>query len=196
LVALGGELSVPRLLLAYRSGIFPWTVNPVSWWSPDPRGVFELDGFHVSRSFARELRHERFRITTDQAFRKVMEGCAAPAPGRRETWITEEFLVAYTELHGIGHAHSLECWEGNTLAGGIYGVCIGGFFAAESMFHRASNASKVALYNLLEHVRGRGFRLFDVQMLTPITTQLGGVCIPRQEYLRRLQDAVEHDCVF
>ena len=125
-----------------------------------------------------------------------MEGCAAPAPGRRETWITEEFLDAYTELHRIGCAHSVECWEGNTLAGGIYGVSIGGLFAAESMFHRVSNASKVALYHLLSHVRERGFTLFDVQMLTPITTQLGGISIPRQEYLRRLSEAVEHSCAF
>lgn len=196
LVALGGELSVPRLLLAYRSGIFPWTVNPVSWWSPDPRGIFELNGFHVSRSFARELRRQRFRITTDQVFRKVMEACAAPAPGRRETWITEEFLGAYTELHELGYAHSLECWEGKALVGGIYGVSIGGLFAAESMFHRVSNASKIALYHLLAHVRERGFKLFDVQMLTPITTQLGGISIPRLEYLRRLSEAVECRCAF
>jgi leucyl/phenylalanyl-tRNA--protein transferase len=125
-----------------------------------------------------------------------MEGCAAPAPGRRETWITEEFLEAYTTLHRIGYAHSLECWEGNTLAGGIYGVSIGGLFAAESMFHHVTNASKVALYHLLAHLRERGFTLFDVQMLTPITTQLGGICIPRPQYLQRLAEAVERHCGF
>src|SRR5262245_45928689 len=111
LVAIGGDMSVERLLLAYRSGIFPWTVDPVSWWSPDPRAIMELDGFHVSRSLARVLRQQRFRHTTDQAFRGVMEGCAEPAPGRRKTWITPEFLDAYSRLHAQGNAHSVECWR-------------------------------------------------------------------------------------
>jgi leucyl/phenylalanyl-tRNA---protein transferase len=190
LVAIGGELSVPRLLLAYRSGIFPWTVDPVTWWSPDPRAIFELDGFHVSHSLAREIRKGGFRITLDEAFPRVMKGCAAPARGRRSTWITPEFVEAYTELHEQGYAHSLECWQGTRLVGGIYGVCIGGFFAGESMFHRVSNASKVALFHLIEHLRGRGFALFDIQMLTPVTAQLGGVTIPREEYLKRLALAV------
>jgi leucyl/phenylalanyl-tRNA--protein transferase len=196
LVAIGGDLSVPRLLLAYRSGIFPWTVEPVTWWSPDPRGIFELDSFHVSCSLARVLRQARFRISVDGAFRQVMEGCAAPAPGRRSTWITPEFIDAYTELHRLGHAHSLECWQGDGLVGGIYGVAIGGFFAGESMFHRVSNASKVALHRLVEHLRQRGFVLFDIQMLTPITAQLGGVSIPRSEYLKRLASAVQKPCDF
>src|SRR5262249_26102015 len=147
LVAIGGDFSVPRLLFAYRSGIFSWTVDPVTWWSPDPRAIFEFGGFHVSRSLARGLRKKVFAITIDRAFRQVMEGCAAAGPGRRSTWITREFLHAYTELHQQGHAHSLECWLGTELVGGIYGVCIGGFFAGESMFHRVSNASKVALFH-------------------------------------------------
>ena len=196
LVAIGGDLSVPRLLLAYRSGVFPWTVRPVTWWSPDPRGIFELDSFHVSRSLARELREGRFQFSINRAFRQVMEGCAAPAPGRRGTWITPEFLEAYTELHRLGHAHSLECWQDERLAGGIYGVAIGGFFAGESMFHRVSNASKVALYRLIEQLRQRGFVLFDIQMLTPITAQLGGSAIPRGDYLKRLAGAVERPCAF
>jgi leucyl/phenylalanyl-tRNA---protein transferase len=196
LVAIGGDLSVPRLLLAYRSGIFPWTVEPVSWWSPDPRGIFELDSFHVSRSLARVLREDRFRISLDRAFRQVMEGCAECAPGRGSTWITPEFLEAYTHLHRLGHAHSLECWQDNLLAGGIYGVAIGGFFAGESMFHRVSNASKVALYRLVQHLRERGFELFDIQMLTPITKQLGGSSIRRSEYLKRLARAVDKPCAF
>ena len=189
LLAVGGDLSVPRLLLAYRSGIFPWTVDPITWWSPDPRGIFELDRFHVSRSLGRVLRKGLFRTTIDDAFRRVMEGCAARAPGRRSTWITPEFVEAYTLLHEQGHAHSLECWQGRRLVGGVYGVTIGGFFAGESMFHRASNASKVALYHLIEHLRQRDFLLFDIQMLTPITKQLGGVTIPRSDYLRRLTEA-------
>jgi leucyl/phenylalanyl-tRNA--protein transferase len=196
LVAVGGDLSVPWLLQAYRSGLFPWTVDPVTWWSPDPRGIFELDGFHVSRSLARVLRRGEFRITRDCAFRAVMEGCAASAPGRRSTWITSEFIKAYTEMHRKGHAHSLECWQGEKLAGGIYGVAIGGFFAGESMFYRTSNASKVALYHLVEHLRNHGFELFDIQMLTPITEQLGGVKIRRRLYLTRLAKAVTKSCRF
>jgi len=194
LVAIGGDLSVPRLLLAYRSGIFPWTVNPVTWWSPDPRAILELDGFHVSRSLEKVIRRGEFQITVNRAFREVMMGCAAPGPGRRDTWITSEFLEAYTSLHEQGNAHSLECWLDDRLVGGIYGVAIGGFFAGESMFHSVSNASKVALFHLVEHLRERGFELFDIQMLTPITSQLGGVTIPREEYLQRLAEAVEKPC--
>jgi leucyl/phenylalanyl-tRNA---protein transferase len=196
LVAVGGDLSVKRLLLAYRSGLFPWTVEPVSWWSPDPRAVFELDGFHVSRSLAKVIRKGVFEITMDRAFRRVMQGCAAPARGRRSTWISPEFIEAYTELHEQGHAHSLECWLNGKLAGGIYGVAAGGLFAGESMFHRASNASKVALFHLIERLRRQGFALFDIQMLTPATEQLGAVAIPREDYLRRLADAVHKTCVF
>jgi leucyl/phenylalanyl-tRNA--protein transferase len=189
LVAVGGDLSVDRLLLAYRSGIFPWTVKPVTWWSPDPRGIFELDDFHVSRSLARVLRRKPFRATIDQAFRDVIEGCARPAAGRRTTWISKEFIEAYSVMHRAGHAHSVECWQGNELAGGIYGIAIGGFFAGESMFHRVNDASKVALYNLIQHLRHQGFSLFDIQMLTPITSQLGGINISRRDYLERLAEA-------
>jgi leucyl/phenylalanyl-tRNA--protein transferase len=196
LVAIGGDLSVPRLLLAYRLGIFPWTVSPITWWSPDPRAILEWDQPQVPRSLARIVRRKMFRITTNRAFRQVIEGCAAPAPGRRDTWITPEFTEAYTRLHELGHAHSLECWVENELAGGIYGVAIGGFFAGESMFHRASNASKVALYHLIQHLRAQGFLLFDIQMLTPVTRQLGGIEIPREEYLQRLALALQRSCVF
>jgi leucyl/phenylalanyl-tRNA---protein transferase len=196
LVAIGGDLSVPRLLLAYRSGIFPWTVDPITWWSPEPRAVFELDRFHVSHSLARIIRKGVFQPTVDRAFRQVIERCAAPAPGRRSTWISPEFIEAYTELHERGHAHSLECWQGRRLVGGIYGVAIGGFFAGESMFHRVSNASKVALCHLIEHLRRQGFLLFDIQMLTPVTTQLGGITIPRAEYLHRLAQAVQKPASF
>src|SRR5437899_1091870 len=118
LVAVGGDLSVPRLLLAYRSGIFPWTARPITWWSPDPRAIFELDRLHVSRSLTRVIRKGVYQVTIDRAFRAVMEGCAAQVPGRRSTWISSEFLKAYTELHQQGHAHSLECWQDGRLAGG------------------------------------------------------------------------------
>ena len=196
LVAVGGKLTIPRLLSAYRSGIFPWTAAPVTWWSPDPRAVLELDGFHVSHSLHRVLRKSPFRITRDTAFAAVMKGCATPAPGRRSTWITSEFLEAYTEVHSHGYAHSLECWQQDRLVGGIYGVALGGFFAGESMFHRVPDASKVALYYLVEHLRERGFVLFDLQVLTPITKQLGGTNIAREEYLRRLAKALQLKCAF
>jgi leucyl/phenylalanyl-tRNA--protein transferase len=196
LVAIGGDLSVPRLLLAYRNGIFPWTVDPITWWSPEPRAIFELDGFHVSRSLARVIRKGVFRVTRDRAFRRVMRGCAVRAPGRRSTWISPEFIEAYTRLHEQGHAHSLECWLGTRLVGGVYGVAMGGFFAGESMFHRASDASKVALFHLIEHLRRQGFVLFDIQMLTAITTQLGGITIPRMYYLHRLAQAVAKPVAF
>jgi leucyl/phenylalanyl-tRNA---protein transferase len=196
LVAMGGDLSVPRLLLAYRSGIFPWTVAPITWWSPDPRAVFELDGFHVSKSLGRALRKGKFVVTADRAFAEVMAGCAARAGDRRCTWITPEFIAAYTDLHEAGHAHSLECWHEGKLAGGVYGVAVGGFFAGESMFHQVTDASKVALFHLVERLRSSGFKLFDIQVLTPITTQLGGVTIRRDDYLRRLTEAIELPCRF
>jgi leucyl/phenylalanyl-tRNA--protein transferase len=196
LVAIGGDLGTERLLAAYRKGIFPWTINPITWWSPDPRAIFELDGFHVSQSLARVIRKGGFEVTMDQSFRAVMEGCAPPAPGRSGAWITEEFIEAYTRLHRLGHAHSVECRLKSELVGGIYGVTIGGLFAGESMFHRVNDASKVALYHLVGHLRERGFALFDIQMVTPATKPLGAIEIPRHEYLQRLSAAVAMKCSF
>jgi len=196
LVAIGGDLGTERLLAAYRAGIFPWTVDPITWWSPDPRAIFELDGFHVSQSLARIIRKGGFEVTINQSFRAVMEGCAAPAPGRGGAWITEEFIEAYTRLHRQGHAHSVECRLKGELVGGIYGVTIGGLFAGESMFHRVNDASKVALHQLVGHLRRRGFALFDIQMLTPATKPLGAIEIPRREYLQRLSAAVKIKCSF
>jgi leucyl/phenylalanyl-tRNA--protein transferase len=194
LVAIGGDFSPERLLLAYRSGIFPWTDAPNSWWSPDPRGIFELDHFHVPRSLEKFLRKNPYTITIDRAFRAVMEGCAVPDKRRGSTWITPKFIEAYTLLHQQGHAHSVECWRGDELVGGIYGVAIGGLFAGESMFHRADNASKVALHHLVTHLRAKGFGLFDIQMVTDTTQQLGAIEIPRIEYLKRLAKAVTLNC--
>jgi leucyl/phenylalanyl-tRNA--protein transferase len=196
LVTVGGDLSPSRLLAAYRRGIFPWTANPVSWWSPDPRGIFELDQFHVSASLERVLRRKVFQVTRDHAFGEVMAGCAERAKGRESTWISPNFIRAYTQLHKLGHAHSVECWQDGELAGGIYGVVAGGLFAGESMFHRVSNASKVALHHLVMHLRERGFVLFDIQMVTPATRQLGAVKISRADYLRRLAAALAVDCDF
>lgn len=190
LVAIGGDLSVDRLLLGYRSGVFPWTVDPISWWSPDPRAILELDQVHISESLKKLLRKNTFEMTVDRAFSQVIENCAT-APGRAETWITREFIEAYTRLHEQGYAHSLECWQAGKLAGGIYGVAVGGFFAGESMFHFADNASKVALCHLVRHLQEHNFALFDIQMLTPVTKQMGGITIPRDEYLDRLKAAIQ-----
>ncbi|MEN9575715.1 MAG: hypothetical protein RL514_3570 [Verrucomicrobiota bacterium] len=188
LVAVGGDLSVPRLVLAYRSGLFPWTADPVTWWSPDPRGIFELDQFHASRSLARTLRKGGFEITFDRAFREVITACAkVRRPGG---WISAEFIAAYTALHQAGHAHSVECWRAGKLVGGVYGVAVGGLFAGESMFHRADDASKVALFHLVGRLRERGYTLFDTQMVTPVTKQLGATEISRAKYLQRLAAAV------
>ena len=196
MVAEGGDLTVERLLAAYRRGIFPWTVNPITWWSPDPRGIIELENFHISQSLAKAIRRQALQVTMDMAFQQVVQACAAPGPKRRSTWITKEFIEAYTRLHAQGHAHSVECWKNGQLVGGVYGVAIGGLFAGESMFHFVDNASKIALHHLVEHLRQRQFRLFDIQMVTAATQPLGGRAISRHEYLQRLATAVGQDCVF
>lgn len=188
LVAVGGDLSIPRLLLAYRSGLFPWTADPVTWWSPEPRGIIELDQLHISRSLARALRKGVFEITVDRAFREVITACAETR--RPGGWISPEFIAAYTALHQAGHAHSVECWQAGQLVGGVYGVTVGGLFAGESMFHRATDASKVALCHVVQRLKQGGFTLFDTQMVTTVTRQLGAVEISRTEYLRRLAEAV------
>lgn len=190
LVDIGNDLSVGRLLRGYQSGSFPWTANPVTWWSPDPRTVIEFDNFHVSRSLKRTLKKGRFEVTVDKAFPLVIRACAAPARGRRTTWISREFIEAYSELHHRGYAHSLEVWREARLVGGIYGLGLGGYFAGESMFHRVSDASKVALYYLVQHLKTSGYTLFDVQMPTRVTLQLGATLIPRVVFLHRLRHAL------
>lgn len=196
MLAVGGDLTTDRLLAAYRKGIFPWSVNPITWWSPDPRGIIELDQFHLPDRLRRFIRQGTFEVTIDRAFREVVEACAAPGPRRGGAWITGEFVEAYTRLHGQGHAHSVECWRHGELAGGIYGVASGGLFAGESMFYRASHASKVALCHLVEHLRARRFILFDIQMVTAATLPFGAKAISRSNYLKRLAVALEQDCSF
>jgi leucyl/phenylalanyl-tRNA--protein transferase len=191
LVAVGGDLRPERLLEAYRRGVFPWydEGGPIMWWSPDPRAVFELDGLRVSRRLRRTLRSGRFTVTVNRDFAGVIRGCA-DRPGEG-TWITAEMVAAYERLHGLGHSHSVEAWQGGVLAGGVYGVAVGGLFAGESMFTRVRDGSKVALAYLVDRLRQRGFRLFDIQFRTEHTTRLGAVEIPREEYLARLRQAVE-----
>ncbi|HEV2947640.1 MAG TPA: leucyl/phenylalanyl-tRNA--protein transferase [Gemmataceae bacterium] len=191
LVAIGGDLSPERLLEAYRRGIFPWYDEelPICWWSPDPRAIFELDRFHVSRRLQRTCRSSRFQVSFDQAFSEVIRGCA-DRPGQG-TWITSEMVDAYEALQRLGYAHSVEVWKENQLSGGIYGVAVGSLFAGESMFSRCTDASKVALVHLVDRLRERGFQLFDIQFLNAHTARLGAVEIPRTEYLARLRTALE-----
>ncbi|MGO9309418.1 MAG: leucyl/phenylalanyl-tRNA--protein transferase [Spirochaetia bacterium] len=188
-VAVGGDLKPGTLLHAYGNGIFPWTTHPITWWSPDPRAIIPFGGLHVSRSLKKALRTGGFTTSFDRSFRAVMEGCAAPRPGRKETWISASFITAYCRLHSLGHAHSVEVWRDGRIAGGLYGVSIGGFFAGESMFSEEENASKVALVAMEEKLRLDGFALFDVQFLTPHLRSMGAVEIPRALYLSKLHEA-------
>lgn len=196
LVAVGGDLSVSRLLLAYRSGAFPWSAEPITWWSPDPRAIFEIGTMHVSRSLAKTLRRAPYRVTFGRAFEAVMRACAAVPRRESATWISPSFIRAYGDLAAAGHGASVECWLGDELVGGVYGVTIGGLFAGESMFHRADDASKVALVHLDRRLAERGFTLFDTQMLTPTTRSMGAIEIPRREYLRRLAESITLDRSF
>lgn len=200
IVLFGGRLTIDWLLDAYRHGIFPWPIfdgtDLMVWWSPDPRAVIELDGLHVSRRLERTLRSGQFTVTSDRDFLGVIEGCATVGDRCGATWITAEMIEAYLELHEQGFAHSVEVWHDGRLAGGVYGVAIGGLFAGESMFHEVRDASKVALARLVEHLRGRGYQLFDIQQLTPHTQRLGAIEIPRDDYLARLAAAVNLPATF
>jgi leucyl/phenylalanyl-tRNA---protein transferase len=190
LVAVGGDLKPGTLLLAYGNGIFPWTTRPVTWWSPDPRAIIPIGGLHVSRSLKKVLRRGTFTVTFDADFRRVMQECAASRPGREQTWISSAFINGYTRLHRLGYAHSVEIWHAEKLAGGLYGVSLNGLFAGESMFSAEENGSKAALAAIEEKLRGCGYALFDVQMMTPHLRSMGAVEIPRAEYLARLREAV------
>lgn len=195
LLGVGGELGVDWLVDAYRHGVFPWPVGErpslLAWWSPDPRAIIPLESFHASRRLLRTVRSNRFHVTVNQAFRNVVEGCATVGDRRFGTWITPDLFEAYCRLHAVGLAHSIETWSGDRLAGGVYGVALGGLFAGESMFHRERDASKAALVALVERLRERGYVLFDIQQLTPHTARFGAVEISRAEYLRRLTEALQ-----
>jgi len=187
-IAVGGDLEPGTVLDAYRRGLFPMRADGMlAWWSPDPRGVIPLNGFHVSRSL-RPAR-SRFEIRVDTSFEAVMRACADPR--RPHGWIDETFVFAYTRLHDLGWAHSVEAWCDGELAGGLYGLRIGGLFAGESMFHRVTDASKVACWATVELLRIDGAQLFDVQWTTPHLCTLGAVDLPRGEYLLRLAAAIE-----
>ncbi len=187
LVGVGADLEPGTLLAAYRGGLFPMTMRKktIGWWSPDPRGVLPLDGVIISRSLRQSCR--RFEIRVDTAFTEVMRRCGDPQ--RPHGWINEPFVVAYTRLHEMGWAHSIEAWRNGELVGGLYGLLIGRFFAGESMFHSVTDASKVAVVATVEWLREAQVELFDVQWNTSHLASLGVIEIPRTEYLRRLATA-------
>jgi leucyl/phenylalanyl-tRNA--protein transferase len=190
LLAVGGDLSVERLVLAYSQGIFPWYAedDPILWWSPDPRLVLYPAELHVSRSLRKVLRQQTFVVTLDQAFSRVIRACAGNrGPDHPGTWIVPEMMAAYEALHAAGLAHSVEAWQGDMLAGGLYGVSLGGVFFGESMFTRVSNASKVALVRLVAGLRRAGFRLIDCQVTTAHLMRLGAREISRTRFMNELQ---------
>jgi leucyl/phenylalanyl-tRNA---protein transferase len=195
LVGVGGTLDPSCLLRAYTEGVFPWFSDgdPILWWSPDPRAIFDLrTGVHISRRLARTLRSGKFQVTFDRAFGRVIRACGDRPEG---TWITREMVSAYEDLHRLKFAHSVEAWQDGELAGGVYGVAINSFFAAESMFYRRTDGSKVALAALFDRLKARGFELVDTQMLTEHTERLGAVEVARDEYLKMLKRAVSKDGV-
>ncbi|MEO8481384.1 MAG: leucyl/phenylalanyl-tRNA--protein transferase [Acidobacteriota bacterium] len=186
----------PALLVrAYREGIFPMAMEDgeLGWFSPDPRGILPIEGFHAPTRLRRVVRRGEFDVRVDTAFDVVMRACAARDEG---SWINDEIVDSYTTLHRLGLAHSVEAWQNDELAGGLYGVHLGGAFFGESMFHRVTDASKVALVALVDRLARRGFQLLDTQWVTPHLLQFGAIEIPRDDYLRRLKQAIRKDCSF
>jgi len=193
LLAAGGDLSAARLLDAYRHGIFPWFSedDPILWWSPDPRMVLIPSELKISHSLRKTLRRGAFEIRTDSAFEQVMRACAAPRDGEGGgTWITDEMVAAYCELHRLGYSHSVEVWMDNELSGGLYGVAIGKMFYGESMFSRLTDASKIAFAHLARQLESWKFEMIDCQMYTPHLASLGAREIPRAEFIASLQELI------
>ncbi len=193
LLAVGGDLSVPRLLLAYTNGIFPWynEGEPVLWWSPDPRLVLFPDEFKRQKSLRLLVNKSRFQVTFDKAFEQVIEQCGnVKRKNQKGTWITKEMKIAYTKLHKLGIARSVETWENGKLVGGLYGLLIGKVFFGESMFHTVDNASKVAFWYLIEKLRKNDIQLIDAQQDTPHLRSLGARLIPRKEFLTLLKKLI------
>lgn len=191
LLAVGGDLSVERLLLAYRSGIFPWFSDgdPILWWSPNPRMVLFPEKLKVSKSLRRIIKQNKFEITYNKAFAEVIEHCAMmKREGQAGTWITDDMLTAYQRLHDLGHAHSVEVWENGQLAGGLYGIDLPNHkvFCGESMFSKVSNASKVALFHLVERLTSKGYKVIDCQVYNPHLESLGAEEIDREDFLNYL----------
>jgi leucyl/phenylalanyl-tRNA--protein transferase len=192
LLAAGGDLKPDRLLFAYRHGVFPWfdSGQPILWWSPDPRCVMRPDAFHVARRLRRSIRNCDFLLSFNTAFSTVIEHCAADRVGQDGTWITDQMIDAYSSLHTEGWAHSVEVWSDDELVGGMYGLAIGKAFFGESMFSQASNASKIAMWALCEHLAQQQFQLFDCQVVSPHLTSLGATLMPRAKF----GDLLERAC--
>ena len=188
LLAIGGDLSPPRLLQAYHNGIFPWygAHQPILWWSPDPRGVMEPASLHISRSLHKRLRRQDVEVWINRHFMEVVRACAAPRRESYDTWITDELMESYQQLHQLGHAHSIEVWQQDELIGGLYGISVGRLFCGESMFYRQPDASKIALVALCRHFAHNGGELIDCQMQTEHLLSLGAQEWPRAHYLKRL----------
>ena len=184
LLAIGGDLSTPRLLSAYHQGIFPWynEDQPILWWSPNPRAVLFPEELKISRSLRKTLRKNLFEFRFDTAFARVLHACAAPRAKQDGTWITREMAQAYEQMHRLGYAHSVEVWQGQELVGGLYGIALGQVFFGESMFSRVSDASKVALVALVERMQKHKFQLIDCQVASAHLSSLGARNIPRKEF--------------
>ena len=193
LLAAGGDLSPKRLINAYRQGVFPWYNDdqPILWWSPNPRAVLFPDQFKISRSLRKKIRQKRFQITMDRCFEDVLIHCALPRKGEDGTWITDEMHQAYLHLHKIGVAHSVEAWQDHVLVGGLYGLGIGQVFFGESMFSRASNASKVAFSYLVKQLGRWDYKLIDCQVSSEHLGSLGAVDIPREQFIEYLEKYVD-----
>lgn len=192
LLCVGGDLRVDTLVTAYSQGIFPWPQEglPLLWFSPPKRGVLDFDEVHWPRRFLQELKKSQFRITFNTAFRSVIDECAkTPRSHESGTWILPPMIGAYERFHRAGYAHSVECWQGSELVGGLYGVYVKGVFSGESMFHKVSGASKHCLYALVEALTKQGIGWMDIQMVTPVLESFGGKYISREDYLQRLEEA-------
>jgi leucyl/phenylalanyl-tRNA--protein transferase len=195
LLAVGGDLSVKRLLLAYQMGIFPWysTEMPILWWSPDPRLILKPEDFKIPRRLMRLIKKGSFTITLDQAFEDVIKECASvKRPNQKGTWITDDMIAAYCRLHHEGFTHSVESWQDGELVGGLYGVSLGRAFFGESMFSRVNNASKIAFVHLVWLLESRNFSLIDCQLTTKHLLSFGAREIPRKEFLRMLEEALQY----
>jgi leucyl/phenylalanyl-tRNA--protein transferase len=189
LLAIGGDLTLPRLLHAYASGIFPWYSpgEPILWWSPDPRCVFHTDRIHCARRLSRSIRQRPWMVRADTAFERVIDACAAPRDGHAGTWITAEMRAAYLSLHAAGHAHSIEVWDDDALVGGLYGVAVGRMFFAESMYSADSGASSLALFALGRHLAMHGWPLIDAQVESGHLLRLGARMLARAEFMQQVR---------
>jgi len=198
LLAIGGDLSLPRLLSAYRAGIFPWFSDeqPLLWWSPDPRFVLFPEQLKISRSLRKTIKNKQFNVTVNQCFDRVIRACmSTPRPGQDGTWITNDMVEAYMQLHQQGFAHSVECWLNNQLVGGLYGVSIGEVFFGESMFSTEKDASKVAFVHFVTFLQTRGIKLIDCQIYTAHLESLGACSIPRTDFIKLLDILCEKKTV-